>query len=211
MHHLSQCERSSTWYYLLFQGFHCIPTSLIHPQLGWSLLGRNFMFSISTLSSSVKTRRPHSLSLSLLEHQVEPESGPDCPSIDFALTLAGCWRRCWTVQERDKTPVSPGSTVEAGLARSGGDHGRTTIPRQGDSHSVITPPVLQVRPTRSYHQLRSGGKVGEGEDFISEKTRSEVNFYALVESPFFLNSSKVFMQFLHDISYRPASISRYIE
>ena len=88
-------------------------------------------------------------SLSLLEHQVEPVSGPDCPSIDFALTLAGCWRRCWTVQERDKTPVSPGSTVEAGLARSGGDHGRTTIPRQGDSHSVITPPVLQVRTTRS--------------------------------------------------------------
>lgn len=124
-------------------------------------------------------------SLSLLEHQVEPESGPDYPSIDFALTLAGCWRRCWTVQERDKTPVSPGSTVEAGLARSGGDHGRTTIPRQGDSHSVITPPVLQVRTTRSCHQLRSGGKVGEGEGSISEKTRSEVNFYALVESPFF--------------------------
>ena len=208
MHHLSQCERSSTWYYLLFQGFHCIPTSLIHPQLGWSLLGRNFMFSISTLSSSVKTRRPHSLSLSLLEHQVEPESGPDCPSIDFALTLAGCWRRCWTVQERDKTPVSPGSTVEAGLARSGGDHGRTTIPRQGDSHSVITPPVLQVRTTRSTI-IRGEGRGWGRLHLWKNEVRGQLLCSCRVS--IFLNSSKVFMQFLHDISYRPASISRYIE
>ena len=45
------------------------------------------MFSILILSSSVKRRR----TLPLLEHQVEPESGPDCPSIDFPQTLV-CWR-----------------------------------------------------------------------------------------------------------------------